>query len=147
MIVMALLGGTEDDGEAAYLALVNELGAGQVRRLYLGYLPDPAERARRLRLELSGRWPDDIVTLVIGSNSAEELQALRRLGAFVCHQYGSLTEFYDRLDIKHHDLMVSEADNTPAHVLTAIEAWSECYVRKLDRRRKRKQQTTNKAVA
>ncbi|NAX32020.1 hypothetical protein CAG63_18405 [Vibrio sp. V37_P2S8PM304] len=70
----------------------------------------------------------------------EELQTLRRLGAFVCHQYGALTEFYDRMDIKHHDLMVSENAFKPPHVLNAIEAWSECYVRTLTRRRKRRSQ-------
>ncbi|EGR3853012.1 hypothetical protein DEH12_16755 [Vibrio cholerae] len=136
MIVMALLGGTESDGDAAYLALVKELGASRVRRLFLGYLPDPNERCRRLRLELSGRWPDDIVTLVIGTNTKQEVNTLRQLGVFVCHQYGALTDFYDQLDIKHHDLMVSEQAVKPSHVFSIVEAWSECYLRMQQRRRK-----------
>ncbi|EJV5951094.1 hypothetical protein R7D97_25100 [Vibrio sp. Vb5031] len=146
MIVMALLGGTEEDGDASYLALVNELGASRVRRLFLGYLPDPAERARRLRLEISGRWPDDIVTLVVGTNSKEELQVLRSFGAFVCHQYGALSEFYSQHGIKHHDLMVSEGESVPDHVLNTVEAWSECYVRQMDRRRKRREQKKRTAA-
>ncbi|HHY0482693.1 hypothetical protein [Vibrio parahaemolyticus] len=137
MIVMALLGGTEEHGEQAYQALVRELGSAQVRRLYLGYLPDPAERARRLRVETSGRWPDNIVTLFIGSGCQEELHALRSMDAFICHQYGALTDAYDQLDIQPHDLMVSESRCSPSHVMSIVEAWSECVVSKLNRRRQR----------
>lgn len=146
MIVMALLGATEEQSEAAYQALVSELGSGRVRRLYLGYLPDPAERARRLRMETSGRWPDDIVTLFIGSGCKEELQTLRDMDAFVCHQYGALKDDYDHLDIQPHDFMISEFRWAPSHVISIVEAWSECYVRKLDRRRKRREQKKRTAA-
>lgn len=145
MIVMALLGGNEDDSEAMYIALMKELGASRVRRLYLGYLPDPAERVRRLRLELSSRLPDDVVTLVVGVDTDAELNALRNLGAFVCHHYGPLTRIYQQFDIKSYDLMVSEAKAVPDHVMGAVDAWSECYVRKLSRRQKQREH--KKAVA
>lgn len=141
MIVMAMIGGTEESGDCAYKSLVRELGASRVRKLYLGYLSDPHERARRLYIELSGRFSDDIVTLVVGSNTPEEVSALRKMGAFICHQYGALTSCYASLAIQPSDLMVTTALCRPEHVLTPIEAWSVCFVKKKEQRRKRREQS------
>lgn len=146
MIVMALLGGTEDERESMVIALMKELGASRVRRLYLGYLPDPVERVRRLRMELSSRLPDDVVTVVLNPDTEAELNTLRNLGAFVCHYYGTLSGIYSQFEIKSYDLMVSEANRTPDHVLGAVDAWSECYVR-MRQRRLKSRAMKKKAVA
>lgn len=134
MILMAVMGEKESDSDAFHFAMVNELGASRVRRVYLGFVSDMTERLRRLRLEASGRWDDEVVTLVVGVNSTEELDLLRQMGAFICHQYGALSGIYHQFDIKPVDLMISQANNSPDHVLEALEAYSECYTRKRNRR-------------
>lgn len=145
MIVMAVFGGCDKDEEKAYHALVKELGESRVRRLNLGFLPDKAERARRLRLETAGRYSDDIVTLVFGVKSFEESCVLRKIGAFVCHHYTALTRVYDEVPIAIGDFIVSESRQVPPHVVTIVDAFSECLIRKraLNRQRRAK----NKDVA
>lgn len=138
MIVMALVGGDEKHNEAVYLALVNELGRGQVRRLYLGYLLDPSERVRRLQMEFSNRLPQNVVTIVMGCSSEQEITALRHRGAFICHHYGALSSVYSsHCLIQPADLMISDAKNTPDHVLTSVDAWSECYICHMRRHQRR----------
>lgn len=136
MILMAVMGEKESEADAFHFAMVNELGASRVRRVYLGFISDITERLRRLKIETSGRWSDEVVTLVVGVNSTEELAMLRQMGAFVCYQYGPLSGGYHQFDIKPVDLMISQADGRPDHVLDALDAYSECYTRKRDRRTK-----------
>ncbi|WP_139073853.1 hypothetical protein [Aliivibrio fischeri] len=124
------MGEDESEADPFHFAMVNELGASQVRRVYLGFVSDMSERLRRLKLETMGRWSDDVVTLVVGVNAQPEIDMLREMGAFMCHQYGPLSMAYERVEIKPGDLMISMSEKRPAHVLDALEAYSECYTRK-----------------
>jgi len=135
MILMALVGECESEADSFHFAMTHELGASRVRRVYVGFISDLTERLRRLRLETSDRVSDEFVTLVVGVKTPEEVAELRLMGAFICHPYGVLTRTHDDIVIRPNDLLVSMKDSRPDHALDALEAYSECYIR---RRRMRK---------
>ena len=134
MILMALIGEGESESDSFHFSMTHELGPSKVRRVYVGFVLDMTERLRRLRLEAAARLSDEFVTLVVGVNTPQEVAELRSMGAFICHCYGPLAGIYDDINIEPHDLVVSLHSNRPSHVLDAIEAYSECYVRRREMR-------------
>lgn len=135
MIIMALVGEGNDTGDDIYFALTRELGPSRVRRVFVGFLTCPAERIRRLKIEAGARGSDDNVTLVVGINTAAEVEALRAMGAFICHTH----RFSRTVPIRAGDLQVSESRHRPDHQLDAIEAYSECWTRRVAARRARRE--------
>ncbi|MFD2178533.1 hypothetical protein [Veronia pacifica] len=123
MILLAI-SGDEAFGRACCAQLSAELGSARLRRLYLGHLPELAERVRRIRLSLP-RLSDHYVTVATGVNSEEEAAEYRRLGGMVCHPYGSVSLEKNALRIRHGDVLISPSPDTPSHVLEPLDVWSE----------------------
>ncbi len=135
MILMALIGECDSEADSFHFAMTHELGPSKVRRVYVGFVSDMTERLRRLRLEATARLSDEFVTLVVGVNTPQEVAELRSMGAFVCHQHGPLGDIYDDIAIQSHDLVISSNEERPSHALDALEAYSECYVRRREMRK------------
>ncbi|PMN73177.1 hypothetical protein [Enterovibrio norvegicus] len=139
MILMALVGEGNDTGDAVHFALTRELGAPRVRRVFVGFLPCQDARIRRLNIEARTRGSDENVTLVVGINTPAEADAMRNMGAVVCHPYrrGRVSAM---VPVRPLDLMISADLVHPEHVLDAVEAYSECFTRRAAARKQRRTQ-------
>ncbi len=74
----------------------------------------------------------NVITIVDGVTTAQELDYLRNKSALICHCYGQLSTVYDQVSISSVDKLVLPAPlplRTPDHIYTPDEVLSECYIK------------------
>ena len=131
MTIIVLMGGTTCHQEEVFKDFC-AARPGRIERFSVGGLVDPQRRIERYKFIFSRKTFDDRVTVVVGVTDADEVAALRQLGAFFCHVRGPLSKVFCDVPMLLSDLHVAARSWSlpkPEAVLTPAEVLSECLIR------------------
>ncbi|EQB9038072.1 TPA: hypothetical protein ACMDPH_003456 [Vibrio cholerae] len=140
MLIMVIQGGNGSARDNVISALTHFKNP-RVVTIDVSFIASIERRIETLQQMLHKGW--DVMNVVVGANSAQEIEYLRGVGAMFCNVHRHYPQHLLEIPgaIHRDDVLVStwQYEESDVEVLSPDEAFSECLVRDRARRRKRQE--------
>lgn len=132
-MIIVVLGGSENLRDDVISQLMQSK-LTRIRHLSIAGVVN-CKNTRLSRLKVEFDQPSkltNVITIVSGISTNDELEYLRSKNAMICHCYGQLTDIYDHVACVRGDKYILPEPlqfTAPDHIYSPAEILSECYIK------------------